>query len=540
VNEQAPLALVGTTAETMAGRDSALDTRRAREGFLANVGSNVVLVGAQVLANLWMTPFLIGHLGIAAFGMIQLVTTVVSYISILTSALDSALSRFLAIDLGRGDAPAANRTFNSALFGLLGIVAALSPLVVILSLYFPAIFDMPPTWERDSSLLFLLVASSFFVTVLGGCFSVSCFVHSRFVYTNAVNLAGLLVRVGLTLTLYSLSASRLWYAGGASLCAALVALTGFVALWRRLTPELNVSVSALDPARLRAMAAMGGWVLVNMAGATLLSRVDLIVVNTFFGPAMTGGYASAAQFSVLMEQLVGAASGVLRPVILIKYAQNDLAGLQRLAGQSVKLLGLALGLPVGLLCGFARPLLTVWLGPSYEYLAVLLVVIIVHQSLNLSVRPLLHVQNAYNKVRWPGIATLLGGAANLSLAILLARWGKWGAVGVALATAIAWTAKNGVYMPVYTARIMGLPWWALLPNLLASVMGTALVWGLAHAASLVRRPDSWLTLGASMVAVSLAYGLIIWAVGLNGYDRRLIKALLLRRLSPGRPQPSLR
>jgi membrane protein EpsK len=245
-----------------------------------------------------------------------------------------------------------------------------------------------------------------------------------------------------------------------------------------------------------------------------------------------------AQFAMFMEYLVTAASGVVRPVILIKYAQGDQAGLQKLAAQSVKLLGLGLGLPVGLLCGFAPSLLTVWLGPSYAYLAVLLIIVIFHLNLNLSIRPLLHVQNAYNKVRGPGLATLLSGMANLGLAILLARWGIWGAAGVAAATALVWTAKNGVYMPIYTARAMNLRWWIFMPRLIASVAGTALAWGLAYGVTLVRMPDSWLTLGASAAAVSLVYALIIWAWGLNGDDRALLKALMPVQITVHRPSLS--
>ena len=86
---------------------------------------------------------------------------------------------------------------------------------------------------------------------------------------------------------------------------------------------------------------------VNEVGGMLLARVDLIVVNVFFGAAMTGGYGSVAQFSLLMSYLVSAAGTVVRPIILIKYAQCDFAGLQRLSSQYIKLLGLALALPIG-------------------------------------------------------------------------------------------------------------------------------------------------------------------------------------------------
>jgi membrane protein EpsK len=251
-----------------------------------------------------------------------------------------------------------------------------------------------------------------------------------------------------------------------------------------------------------------------------------MVVNVFFGAAMTGGYASAVQLSLLMEYLVMAADNTIRPVILIKYAQQDFAGLKQITSQAIKLLGWALALPVGLLCGFARPLLSLWLGPSYVYLDVLLIVIICHLSLNLSVRPLLRVQNAYNDVRSPGIATVVTGVAFLVVAVVLAKWSPLGGVGVALASAIAWTARNAIYMPIYTARIMKLRWWALFPNLISSIVGTLFVGIVSYAVAMVYVSEGWFTLGASAVCVSLAYAALVWTVGMSRADRQLAIGLL--------------
>jgi membrane protein EpsK len=262
-----------------------------------------------------------------------------------------------------------------------------------------------------------------------------------------------------------------------------------------------------------------------MVGAMLLGRADLLVVNAFFGAAMTGGYGSVAQFSLLLEYLVNAAAIVVRPIVLAKYAQGDIQSLQRLSSQTVKLLGLLLALPVGLLCGFYRPLLSIWLGPSFEYLSLLLILLVCHQSLNLSVRPLLDVQNAYNRVRWPGIVTLLSGCSALVLAVLSAMWGKWGAAGVAASVAVAWTAKNAAYMPLYTARIMGLPWWVFLPSLFGSILGTFFVGMASYGFTLLWMPAGWLSLAGSATVVSLLYLAVVWTVGLRPTDKQLVKDL---------------
>lgn len=503
-----------------------LGVERARSRFLLNTASNAIYTAAQVLLNLWLTPYLIGYLGIAAFGMIPLANSIASYMSILTHALHSPLSRFLAIDLEQGDNEAANKTFNTALFGLAAIIVALIPVAVVLALGFPRWFDVPPGWETDTSWLFGLIAATTFITVIGSSFAVSPFIHSRFVATNAVNFAGVLVRVGLIVLLFSTLPARLWFAGGGAVLAAIVTLAGFVWLWRRFTPELRVRPTDFDRSRLQALGTMGGWVIVNTLGALLLSKADLLIINAFFGAALTGGYGSVVQFTLLMEHLAETAATTIRPIILIKYAQQDFEGLRYLASQSVKLLGLGLALPAGLLAGFARPLLAVWLGQEYQYLSVLLVIVIIHQGLNLSVRPLLYVHTAYNKIRWPGIVTLLSGAAGLILGIALAMWGRWGAAGVALAVALAWTSKNALYFPIYTAHIMKLRWWAFFPALLPGVAGTLFVALASYSLTVGRMPASWLALGTSAAVVSIVYGIAVWVLGLNRDDRRLLRRLI--------------
>jgi len=498
----------------------------ARKRFVINVIANATYIGAQAALTFWMTPYLIGYLGLAAYGVIPLTQNIVAYTSVLTTALNTAVTRFLTIQLEQRQISAANRTFNTAFFTILGLFLFLTPVVAAVAWAFPSIFKIPPGLEKDASWLFLLMAVLFFVSVVGGIFSVSTFVYSEFLKYNLVNIAGLLARVCLLIILFSLFSPRLWYAGAAALTAALVALLGYLLLWRKLTPELKVSRTAFDRTQLKEQLGMGGWVTVNMVGVMLLSRVDLIIVNAFYGAASTGGYASLVQFTLLMEYLVTAAGNVIRPVILIKYAQQDIPGLRKLCNQAVKMLGFALALPIGLLCGFSKPFLSLWLGPSYQYLSTLLIAILIHQALNYSVRPMLYVHTAYNKVRWPGIITLLCGIGSIVLGISFATWDIWGVIGVAIAVGITWTVKNGIYMPLYTAHIMKLKWWAFLPSLLPSIFGVLFVGAISYGVTLVIYPAKWLILVGLFFLVSMVYAILVWTVGLNHEDRRMIIDML--------------
>src|SRR5690349_13248362 len=88
---------------------ASLATHAARSRFTVNVTANVIYMAATTLVMVWYIPFLIRHLGVAAYGMVPLANSLVTYMSILTDALDVSINRFLGIDLNRSDVAAANR-----------------------------------------------------------------------------------------------------------------------------------------------------------------------------------------------------------------------------------------------------------------------------------------------------------------------------------------------------------------------------------------------------------------------------------------------
>jgi membrane protein EpsK len=227
--------------------------------------------------------------------------------------------------------------------------------------------------------------------------------------------------------------------------------------------------------------------------------------------------------------VVDAVVVVLSPAIMAHYALGEIAIMQRLASSSVKLLGVGLALPIGLLCGFASPLLSLWLGPEFAQLDLLLILLAGHLTVNSAVRPLAYVVTAYNQVKLQGIIGFVLGIANVGLAIALARWMGWGLAGVAAASAIALTIKNAVFLPSYCAVVMGLRWWSLYPLLIAGALGTAGVALAGRFALQLCQPTNWLALGAAAIGISAAYCVIAYVIGLNHSDRNLLWSFLHRK-----------
>jgi membrane protein EpsK len=270
---------------------------------------------------------------------------------------------------------------------------------------------------------------------------------------------------------------------------------------------------------------MGGWLVINQVGTLLFNHVDLIVANMLLGAEIAGEYGSVLLFSTMLRRLAQTVSTVLTPTILAKYARDDLDSVNRISKQAVKFLGLAMALPIGLLCGLAQPLLALWLGPSFQPLAGLVVILTAHLVINLAVSPLFGLNIAFNKVKLPGIVTLSMGVLNVGLAIAFVESG-WGALGIAAAGAIVLTLKNAFFTPVYAALIQKLPWWAFMSTMAPGLLAALSTAGIAYAATQLLNVHSWVTLFVVGGCISLLYVLIAWFSILDKGDRKLLVTLL--------------
>jgi O-antigen/teichoic acid export membrane protein len=184
------------------------------------------------------------------------------------------------------------------------------------------------------------------------------------------------------------------------------------------------------------------------------------------------------------------------------------------------------------------PLLALF-GHEYEAGAAALAILAVGQLLNTAAGPLGQVINMSGR---PYITMLNnGGVAILNLASCWVLIPRYGLVGAALTTASALTLVNLIKL-VQVHHIFGMsPWRADTLNVLAAAgMACAVVLPLAV---LVPWPDPVSQALVSSAVLVGAYGVFVWALGLDEEDAALFAAgtaRLRRRLPGSRPRRSLR
>jgi membrane protein EpsK len=492
-----------------------------RGRFLPNLISNAALFGFNVLVGVWYTPYLLHHLGTAAYGIIPLVTQITSYMIVITATLNSATGRFITIALEQNNDEEANRYFNTSLFGSMLLVLLLVPLTVWATWNLGSLIDIPAGQETQTRWLFVCTVAGFFLGTLQSPFGVSCFCRNRFDLQNTISLIQSVARVGLVVVFFSLITPQIWQVGAATLAAMFFGWGWSIRLWRKMTPTLSISLAHFSRVALKSLFSMGGWIAINNIGAILYVGIDLLVVNKMFGPESGGRYAAVTQWSVLLRTLAGVIVSLFGPTMLYYYARHDIDGLVVYARRAVKFMGLLMALPIGLICGLSSPLLQTWLGPQFVDLSWLMSLMTVHLSVTIATYPLFGIQNAANRVRVPAIVTLVMGFGNLSLAIFLAGPMGWGLYGVAVAGAIALMMKNLIFTPLYNAYILHRRVTAFLWEIFPIILVTLATTGVCLLVSHLWDVSGWLRLIAAGAAVSMVYAVIAYWILLSREERDL-------------------
>lgn len=493
--------------------------------LLSNVG--VFLIG--IVINLFMTPFYIRHIGLDGLGLIRLALILPVYTGLVSLVISKSVGRFLTIDLQKEDILEANKTLNTAFFSISAILLFLIPIIFILSFNIEFFFNIPSGLKEESTNLFLGVLLASVIGLFTGLFMIPAYANNRLDIANLSGIITKLLQPGLIVFLLVYVSMDLSLVGYAYLATSFVGLMISMYIWKEFAPDLTINYKFFHMEKLKEMTATGSWIMINQLGAMFFLYIDLIVINVFFGAAQTGEYSTVLQWSTLLRSIASVFVGVIGPMIMISYAKNHMEKIIQITTVSVKMLGLLMAIPIGIISGFAAPLLTVWLGDSFAHLAPLMWLIILPLTINLSILPLFNVQVALNQVKIPGLFSLFIGIGNLLLTLLFVKIFDIGIYSVALASAIMLIVKNFIFTPLYTAYILGLKKTFFFKYTISGFFLSIAIFILALLLQNWVPVNSWfmlITISAIICVLSL---LFIWFLLLNNEEKEWILQIIKRK-----------
>ena len=426
-----------------------------RERLSRNVLASWAAQLVAVAAGFVMPRMIDDHLGQGLLGVWDFGWAIVGYFGLAQAGIGASVNRYVAKHRAAGDTRELCRTLSSVTGVQLAVAGLVTLGTLALVALIPSLFGHRLGADVQTArwvvlLLGLNLAEQMAfnpnIGVITGCHRWDL----HYMISASADAFTLLLMI-LLLT----SGGGLVGLAAAHLIGSLLADVTRTIAARRVCPELRLRLSDLSLRVVGRQLSFGGKILVPRAGDLLLNQtVNLLILGTM-GPAALALYCRPLNLTRHVGAFTGRFAFVLTPVASSLQAMQRKDELRDFFLSATRYGGYIAFPMVVTLVIQGDLLVRLWMGNDYSlgWLPAVLAISGLMTAIN---EPVFRFMSGLNAHGMPGLMKLAGAIASVSLAAMAVWWLNLGLVGVGLAVAIPMVVVNGVLIPRYACRLLGL------------------------------------------------------------------------------------
>ena len=476
-----------------------------------NVGSSWFALGFNILVGIFLSPFILHHLGDDAFGLWVLIFSITGYYGLFDLGIRSSIVRYVAKYSAKDESDDLNRLINTAFFTYSGIGAVAILVTILVSFYAGAIFRIPASSLHITRLLLVMVGSAVALGFPLGIFGGILEGLQRFYVLNFTSVVSTLIRATLIVIALRHGRGLLTVTLITVLLPLLTALVNATVVFRVLPLRFRLNYVHRDS--LTRIASYSGTTFVIIVASRLRFKTDAMVIGTFVSSAAITYFTIGSRLVDYAGEVVSSLAQIFVPMSSQSDATGDLVALRKIFVAGNRACALIIFPIAAILIILGKSVIEAWVGPRYIVTSYpVLVVLIIPSTLMLAQSASGRILYGMAKHKSLAVVTLMEGCANLLLSILLVR--RFGIMGDAVGTAIPLACTTLYFLPRHLCRVLKmrirtyLSQAFLLPlALCVPLVGVLLLmrhWFVAH---------NYLQLLIQLVIASAVYGIgLLWAI----------------------------
>jgi O-antigen/teichoic acid export membrane protein len=466
----------------------------------------------NMIVGFFIAPFLIYRLGDSTYGLWIIIGSLTSYFGVLDLGVRGSVGRNVALHRERNDVDGINGILSTAVFYLcaVGLLAIIATIVGVYGL--PDVIDIASDQLAAAHLAVFLVGLTFAVSLPLNAFDAVLWAYQRFDIQNAIDIPTVLFRAILSYS-FIRSGFGLVALATITLGTTLVGLLAKLLAVLLVEPKMRIRFSRVGRGHAKEIFGYGIWLFILSTTRVIAPQVSLTVIGARLGTALVTPFSVALRLQGYANSFLIHGTQVLTPVATALYARDDRGRQQSLfLGGGRACLVLAV-LFTSLFAFLGRPLVRLWMGPSLEFAAGLLLILAVGELLPMSQWITHSLFLAKGRHRVLAVLNLVE-IAVVSIGMFVAsRIG--GLNEVCIAVALPAAVFRGVFPLIFGCRLVGvsIPKYlshAFLPALISSG-GPVLLLGLVTHFWV---PSTWIAL---LACGGLYTGIFAAAVGIGTY-----------------------
>jgi len=412
--------------------------------------------------SFFLTPFIVKNVGAEAYGFVSLATNFVTYISLITVALNSMAGRYVSIKIHQNDMEGANKYFSSVIFANITIsIILILPSIIVVS-FIDRFINIPVELISDVRILFLLVFIGFFISLITSLFSVALFVTNNLYLSALRQIEGAILKAVLTYLLFSYLPIKVFYI---SLISIIIQV--YIALWnlhytKKMLSDIKVSKKYFDLNAIKELISSGVWNTVNRLSYILNVGLDLLISNLFIGAGAMGTLAIAKTIPAMITNILGMFASVFGPDFTRFYAKDQFEEMVKLLKRSIKLLGVFVNIPVAGLIVFGDIFYALWIpAQNSRQLHILSILTIAALIINGSTASLSSIFTVTNRIKLISLVNLFLGLLSTIIVIVLLKTTGLEVYAVAAVSTVLSIIRDLLFTFPYAAKCLKQKWYVL-------------------------------------------------------------------------------
>ena len=495
------------------------------------VGALLSYVGLvlNALANFIYVPLLLGFLTTQEYGVYELIGSIIAYLSVMDMGLCTTLNRYyVRIKITQGSRAVQNLLFMAAV--VYGLLAALA---VAAGFAFDWALDPLYGGSFTQSELALvhemmrLVILNTVVVLPGNWFLALINANERFVFARAVSIGKCLLQIVAVLAVLTIKASAMAVLAvqvGVNLASVLlyVLYTGRVL-------GLRPKFDHWDWPLLASMLSFSSFILLNMVFDQVFWKTGQLVLGVVAGSSSVAVYGIACKVITAgyMQVSTGITGVFLPQLTAISARTSDMAEINELFVRIGRFQAIMVWGVLAAFCVMGADFIHLWAGPAFDDAYPAVVVLMLGLSVCLIQNLGISVLQAKNKMAFRAVVYILLAALDVVVSIPAAAC--FGVIGCAVVAAALLFVGTGPIMNTYYHKVIGIDVRAFFKSVLPLAL-PAVLSGVATAGVrvLLGWGVSWGGLMAEALVFMAVYGLLLWHVWANSYEKGLVRSLLMR------------
>lgn len=487
--------------------------------------------------NFFLTPYITKHIGTEAYAFVSLANNFVNYASIVTLAINSMASRFIAISYHRKNLEDANKYFNSVVITNLFLILMLFLPSVLCIVFLDKILVIPANLQVFVKILFGLVFANFFFGLLNTIFSVATFVKNRVDLTNLRTLESNIIKVFVMIGLFIIFDANIVFVGVASLIATIYLLIFNIWYTKKLIPEIKCSPKYFELKKIVEIFKSGIWNTITKIGQVLSDGLDLLITNWFVTPFAMGQLAYAKTLSSCMSSFSAALSSVFQPNLTSYFAKEKNEDVVEEFKFSMKISCFLSNILLAGLIVFGIDFFNLWIpGQNINLIYAATFVTIIGSIVGTAINSLFSVFTITNKLKINSLVTLTQGLLNIIIVYILLRIGLCRGYEIVLISGVnvfISIVKNLTFTPMYSAYCLNIKKNSFYPTIFNGILSAIILSVIFYIIRIIHIPTSWVALLFSAF-ICTTFGLIAnFLILFNKNQRKKVVDIIKNKLKKG-------